>query len=212
MSTPARKRPHHAVILGHPASESFNAAAAQAYCDAVRSCGHTFVVRDLYGMQFDPVLTDRERGGEMPGERAADIECEVRFIRSADVFVLVYPIWYGSPPAMIKGYIERVFGAGFGHRMSRTGDPHPWLNGKALLSITTSGSPIQWLERRGVRAALTTLFDDYLADVFSMATTEHLHIPGVVEGLGGNQFAAKLARVTEQARATCAEQDRMAAT
>jgi NAD(P)H dehydrogenase (quinone) len=199
----AQRRPCHAVILCHPSLHSFNAAAAHAYCRTVRKLGQRAVLRDLYRLEFDPVLRDEERPG---GERRAifaDVARELRAIRSADVLVLIYPVWFGSPPAMMKGYIERVLGSQFGHQLVQAGAAHPWLSGKALLSITSSGTPIQWLELKGARAALRTLFDDYIAQAFSMCSAEHLHISGIVDGLDSQLFDRQIARVVEQAESVC---------
>ncbi len=204
----AQKRPSHAVILCHPSPHSFNAAAANAYCRTVRSFGHRAVLRDLYRLDFDPVLKDEERPGRVRGAVPPDVTRELRAIRSADVLVLIYPVWFGSPPAMMKGYIERVLGSNFGHQLVRAGAPHPWLSAKALLSITTSGMPIQWLELKGARAAMRTLFDDYIAQAFSMASAEHLHISGIVDGLDAQLFDQQIARVADQAVSVCQDLDR----
>lgn len=202
-----QKRPAHAVILCHPSPHSFNAAVAHAYCRTVRSLGHRAVLRDLYRLDFDPVLKNGERPGPRPGSVSADVARELRAIRSADVFVLVYPVWFGSPPAMLKGYIERVLGANFGAQLVQAGEKHPWLAGKRLLSISSSGTPIQWLELKGARAALRTLFDDYLAQAFAMSSAEHLHISGIVDGLDAQLFDQQLVRVGEQAQSVCRDLD-----
>jgi NAD(P)H dehydrogenase (quinone) len=106
---------------------------------------------------------------------------------------------------MLKGYIERVFGANFGHQCVQSPRQHPWLAGKHLLSITSSGSSAQWLELKGARAAMHALFDDYLAQAFGMASAEHLHISGITDGLDPQRFDAQIARVSEQAAATAAD-------
>ena len=117
--TIAKPAAHHAVILCHPDPHSFNAAVAQRYCETVRENGQTAVLRDLYQMRFNPVLHSDERPQTHDIVFAADVAAEIEEIRSADVFVLIYPIWFGTPPAMLKGYVERVFGAGFDHQIGR---------------------------------------------------------------------------------------------
>src|SRR3954467_1179436 len=100
--------PRHAVILCHPDPKSFNRAVADAYCDAVRKQGQEVMVRDLYAMGFDPVLKAEERPTVDNFKLSEDVEAEIALLASSDVFVLVYPIWFGTPPAMLKGYVERV--------------------------------------------------------------------------------------------------------
>ena len=97
----------HAIIACHPAEDSFTLSVARRYDEAVRSHGHETVPRDLYRLGFDPVLREEERHGEP----AQDVTAEWALLGKVDVFVLVYPIWFGTPPAMLKGYIDRIFGA-----------------------------------------------------------------------------------------------------
>src|SRR3546814_9121520 len=94
------RTPKHAVILCHPKRDSFNGAVADAYCAAVRDIGHEVCLRDLYRIGFDPVLKDIERPGDPGFQSLPDVAEEVRLISGASVFVLIYPIWFGTPPAM----------------------------------------------------------------------------------------------------------------
>ena len=111
--------PKHAVIFCHPRRNSFTGAVADAYRAAIEEIGHEVCLRDLYRMGFDPVLKDEERPGEPGFHLHADVAEELRILSGARVFVLIYPIWFGTPPAMLKGYVERVFGSGFSHRDMR---------------------------------------------------------------------------------------------
>jgi NAD(P)H dehydrogenase (quinone) len=194
----------HAVILCNPNPQSFNATIARTYCDAVRARHRGCLVRDLYSLGFDPVL----RASEQPSSRAFvpsdDVAVELAALKNVDVIVLVYPIWFGTPPAMMKGYVERVMGAGFGHREMREAGKGPAVGGKHLVSITTSGNSIQWLEQQGAWLSLKNVFDAYLANAFSLASTDHLHVANVVEDMNERAACEELFRVTQFADATCA--------
>ena len=194
----------HVVILCHPSEGSFNAAAAQVYCEKVRSLGHEVVLRDLYRLGFDPALKADERSAVGGQALSDDVVAELESIRGADIFVLVYPIWFGTPPAMMKGYVERVLGAGFSYRAVHARQPHPLLSGRHLLSITTSGNPITWLDLRGAWTALRDVFDNYLAEAFSMASSNHMHLESVNEDMGESRAREKLHRVESLAADTCA--------
>jgi NAD(P)H dehydrogenase (quinone) len=196
--------PCHAVILCHPDGKSFNAAVAARYCEVVRGFGHHAILRDLYAMDFDPVLKDSERpyGDEIV--TSPDVVREIEAIRTADVFVLVYPIWFGTPPAMLKGYVERVFGAGFDHRAMREHERHSFMADKHLLSLSSSGNSIQWLEGQGAWLSLRNVFDTYLATAFSMDSTKHIHFSNIVSSLTQRFIDEELYRVTEIAKKTCA--------
>ena len=202
--TIATPSPRHAVILCHPDPDSFNAAVAKRYCETVRENGQTAVLRDLYQIGFDPVLHSDERPQTKDIVFSADVAAEIAEIRSADVFVLIYPIWFGTPPAMLKGYVERVFGAGFDHRAIREQKPHSFMAGKHLLSLSSSGNSIQWLEGQGAWLSLRNVFDSYLATAFSMASNEHIHFSNIVDGLAQRWIDEELYRVIEIARKTCA--------
>ena len=166
----------HAIIVCHPAEQSFTMSVAERYADTVREAGHEVVVRDLYRLGYDPVLQDEERHGS-PRQ---DVGTEWAALGKVDVFVLVYPIWFGAPPAMLKGYIDRVFGAG--RKLGGLGDSGgagSLLVGKRLVSLTSSGSMKAWLSEKGVFGSLRTVFDRYLLDVFGFAETARYHFDGV---------------------------------
>ncbi|HEY0314975.1 MAG TPA: NAD(P)H-dependent oxidoreductase, partial [Sphingomonas sp.] len=109
---PAWVRPRHVAILAHTDPHSFNASVAAMYCETVRACGQDVIVRDLYAMGFDPVLRDAERPRHQANALSPDVRAEIDTIRGADIYTLIYPIWFAMPPAMMKGYIDRVLGAG----------------------------------------------------------------------------------------------------
>lgn len=142
-------RADHVVILCHPDPQSFNATIAPTYCDAVRARYRSCTIRDLYSLEFNPVLRTSKQPSSQIFVPSDDVAAELAFLKNADVIVFVYPIWFGTPPAMLKGYVERVMGAGFGHRQMRDAGVGPAVAGKHLVSITTSGNSIQWLDEQG---------------------------------------------------------------
>src|SRR3546814_20753005 len=88
-----------------------------------------------------------------------DVAEEVRLISGASVFVLIYPIWFGTPPAMLKGYVERVLGTGFYYRDVRENQENALLTGAHLLSLTSSGNTKNWLNAQAQWIALRDVFD-----------------------------------------------------
>lgn len=98
------------VILGHPDPTSFNHALAHAVADALADMGAEVRLHDLCAEGFDPVLPAAEiaRGAALPP--LVDRHC--REIREADGLVLVHPNWWGMPPAVMKGWIDRVLRPG----------------------------------------------------------------------------------------------------
>lgn len=194
------KPPRHVVILCHPEQDSFNAAMAAAYSATVREQGHEVIVRDLYAMGFHPVLKSAERPG--PGERQfADVAEELAVLKDSDVFVLVYPIWFGGPPAMLKGYVERVLGSGVLPDAVYEGTAKGVLAGKQLLSFTTSGLKEIWLDELGQLRALTQAFDHYIEHAFAMAPSRHVHFGHITPDMEPGWARRHLEEVRGQARA-----------
>lgn len=168
----------HAVILAHPKPDSFCASLASYYAAAARELGHEAIIRDLYAMKFDPCLKAAEIPTLEGFAPAADVEAEREVLADADVFALVYPFWFNAPPAILKGYIDRVFSMGFGYEPI-AGGTVPLLYGRKLISITTSGAPDDWVRQTGALAALHTVFDKHVADMTGMSVADHVHFGGI---------------------------------
>lgn len=186
----------HAVIACHPLKKSFTLAVANKYIETVQAHGHEVVFRDLYRCGFNPVLKSKERAGH-PGR---DIEREWIVLGKPDVFVFIYPIWFGTPPAMLKGYIDRVLGAGRTRGFGGEGSTGELLRGKRLVSLTSSGSLRAWLDEKGVLGSLRTVFDRYMAEVFGFNETHHYHFDGVTEGMPDRDFAMHMFNAHEHTR------------
>ncbi len=195
----------HVVILSHPGPGSFNHAIAKAYCDTVRWSGQEAVLRDLYAIGFDPVL----KAGELPGpghrHPLRDVADELEIIRRSDVFVLIYPIWFGSAPAMLKGYIDRVLGTGVVPADLQDQVPTSLLANRRLLSFTTSAASESWLDEQGQQTALKTIFDRYLQRAFGMGAASHVHFDDITEELSDAAAAQHLQNVKSEAQRICAE-------
>ena len=184
----------HAVILAHPAASSLNRAIAGAYAEAVSAQGHQVILRDLYDMGFDPCL----KAGEIPGPAepvfAQDVVDERARLRDVDVFAFVYPLWFNAPPAILKGYVDRVFSMGFGFAPAFGGN-EPRLTGRRLISFTTSGAPDHWVHRTGALGVLMQLFDEHLAGVCGLEVVDHAHFGGMVSGITEEAFAEVIGAV-----------------
>lgn len=170
----------HAVIIAHPDPHGFTATLGRTYAAAVQAAGDTVVVRDLYDMDFDPRLRVEElaRPGYQPG---ADVAEERAVLRDAGVFALFYPLWFNAPPAILKGYVDRVFSLEFGFA-PEGGRQAPLLGGRKLISFSVSGAPEQWVRETGAMNALCTLMDQHLAAMCGLTVVAHHHFGGVTPG------------------------------
>ena len=123
----------HLVIAAHPGAKSFNHAVVETYAAALVERKHRVECRDLYAANFNPVMSARDLAAIGRGKTAKDIRQEQAAIRRADVVTLISPLWWSGFPAMLKGYLDRVFCAGFAY-VIKQGEylPGPcWQEGRA---------------------------------------------------------------------------------
>lgn len=148
----------HAVILAHPKPASFCTSIAKTCVENLTSLGDQVILRDLYQLAFDPCL----KAGELPTELGfgpgPDVVTERELLAHIDSLILVYPFWFNAPPAILKGYVDRVFCMGFGYGPA-FGGTEPLLVGKRLTSFSTSGAPEYWVNSTGALKALMAVFD-----------------------------------------------------
>ena len=137
------------IILGHPDPQSFNHAIASGVHDALRNDGHHVTLHDLYGEGFEPLLPLQEipEGGAIP----VVIRRHCEELQSADGIVIVHPNWWGQPPAILKGWIDRVFRPGVAYRFAECdggeGVPIGLLRATAAVVLNTSNTPVEREQR-----------------------------------------------------------------
>lgn len=131
------------VILGHPDPGSFNHAIAEAVVDELSRNGHDVFYHDLYAEKFDPILP----GSEIP--KGADVNPVVQNhcdeIAVADGIVIVHPNWWGQPPAILKGWVDRVIRPGVAYEFLEgdggEGVPVGLLKAEGVIVFNTSNTP-----------------------------------------------------------------------
>lgn len=178
----------HAIIVAHPNPGSLTHSVAHAYAATVATLGQPSLTRDLYALDFDPRLKASEIPRLAGYQFGEDVVRERKLLEDADAFAFVYPFWFNAPPAILKGYVDRVFSMGFGFGPGMGGS-EPLLQGRRLISISFSGAPEQWVRDTGALRALTTLFDHHLSAMCGLQVVDHLHFGGIVPDM--NEEAAK---------------------
>jgi NAD(P)H dehydrogenase (quinone) len=133
------------VILAHPDRGSFNHAIAKTAVEALHRAGHTVSFHDLYEERFDPVLPAVEipAGATLP----LPIAAHCLEIAEAEGIVIVHPNWWGQPPAILKGWIDRVIRSGVAYNFlegdSGAGVPVGLLRAKTAIVFNTSNTPAE---------------------------------------------------------------------
>jgi len=142
------------IINGHPAKSSLNRTLAEAYADAARTAGHDVRITHLNELNFDP---DYGFGGYKewkPLEPA--LEGVADDIEWSEHVVLTTPMWWGGPPAKLKGLIDRAFLPGRFFDTRNTdwkGAPKPMMSGRSGRMIVTADTPgwfLQWIYRNAM--------------------------------------------------------------
>lgn len=143
------------VIYSHPNPKSFNAAILGVVKEELGKKGAEVKVKDLYAMNWSPVLSGSDFQQFLAGKAPEDIAREQADVSWADALIFVSPIWWYSFPAMLKGYIDRVFSQGFAYEYTQTG-PRGLLQGKRAFIITTTGADESIANHTGMMNAINT--------------------------------------------------------
>ena len=188
------------VVYCHPVPESFGAALRDAAIETLRAGGHAVELIDLYAENFDPIMGCEERRAynERPPADPALVP-HVEAIGRAEAILFVYPTWWYGLPAMLKGWLDRVWATDVAFGLAPDGRIVPKMRHVRKLGIvTTCGAP-WWLSHlighpgrktilRGIRALCAprckTLFlAHYRMDV-STAESRGAYLERVREKLG----------------------------
>ncbi|MFZ2446858.1 MAG: NAD(P)H-dependent oxidoreductase [Syntrophobacteraceae bacterium] len=130
------------VILAHPNDGSFNHAIARTAVERLENNRHEVFFHDLYRERFDPILS----GGEIPDDAPlpGPIARHCEEIAEVDGIVVVHPNWWGQPPAILKGWVDRVIRPGVAYEFLEgdggEGIPHGLLKAGAAIVYNTSNT------------------------------------------------------------------------
>ncbi len=127
------------VILGHQKQGSFCHAIAEMAVRAIEAGGHEVIYHDLYAEGFDPILPHEEIPKEAGQGPVIQRHCDE--VRAADGYVVVHPNWWAQPPAILKGWLDRVIRQGVAYEFGPGGRVVEHLAGKRAVVFTTSNTP-----------------------------------------------------------------------
>ena len=170
------------VILAHPDPKSFNHAISRTVVEQLECNGHDVFLHDLYAENFDPLLTDKEIPQDVLLPTAIRSHCEE--VGHAEGIVIIHPNWWGQPPAILKGWIDRVIRPGTAYEFlegdSGEGIPNGLLKAKVAVVLNTSntqaererntfGDPLETIWRNCVFALCGV--DTFYRRTFSVVVT-----------------------------------------
>ena len=195
------------VVYAHPNPQSFNHAVLEAFTRGLRDGGHTFEVVDLYAIKFDPVfkladyvqfasghvpkdVMDRMKledlvkltGGKMP----KDVLEQQEKIAQADALAFIYPVLFNNFPAILEGWIQRVFSHAFAWELTEKGwqgevdGRIPLLKHKKALLINTTFFSEENYKAHGLKDAMEKKIDDWSLRYPGVQQVEHVYLYSVL--------------------------------
>ncbi len=166
---------NHLIIFGHPSLESLNKTILDEVVHICEANGNNVVTRDLYKMKFDPVLTKEEFCSQTVSE---DINREQEYVKNADVVIFIYPLWWAGMPAIVKGYIDRVFSNGFAYSIDNNGIKK-LLKNKKVIIINTHRSQMNDYTQKGVYNSISILTQQQIFEFCGMEVLMHYYFDEV---------------------------------
>ena len=169
---------NYLLVYAHPNPKSFCHAIKEELVTQIKQQGGEVVVRDIYQLGFDSVLSSTDFVQFLDHKTPADINAEQELIREADIIAFVYPVWWFSMPAILKGYIDRVFSRGFAYDMKG----HlikGLLKGKQVMIFTTTGGPRIAYYLLGYKLAIKTAIDGGIFKFCGMKVKLHKYFYAV---------------------------------
>ncbi|QXI36653.1 NAD(P)H-dependent oxidoreductase [Pseudomonas xantholysinigenes] len=187
---------HALIVIGHHDPASLTHALARQIAAGLHASGHTSEFADLASEGFDPRFSLADHAvHRRQGKPPADVLAEQARIERADTLLLVYPIYWWSLPALLKGWVERVFSNGWAFDQAADGSTRKRLRGMTVHLVGLAGADATTFARHGYAEAMRVQIDhgifDYCgAQVLSstlLADSEGAHAEALLEqarGLG----------------------------
>ena len=140
------------VVWAHPLADSYSAALKEGAVASLEATGHEVDLLDLYAEEFDPVLSAQERlDYHEIGPNQANVQSYVAQLRAAEGLLLIFPTWSFGFPAILTGWLQRVWVPGVAFGLREEGGPIiPGILGiRRVAAITTTGSPWWYVKAVG---------------------------------------------------------------
>lgn len=166
------------VVVAHPRRDSLTAHIAELAARRLTAAGYRIDLLDLHAENFDPrmIAADLPEWGNRDKTYSPDAETHMQRILAADVIVPVFPVYWMQVPAILKGWIDRVWNYGFAYGRSR-----PRLAGKRILWLGLAGAADDDAVVELMQQALSTQLDDGIAYYCGFAQSSVGLLPGAEE-------------------------------
>ncbi|MBF0483393.1 MAG: NAD(P)H-dependent oxidoreductase [Candidatus Omnitrophica bacterium] len=162
------------IIYAHPNPKSFNHAILSSVEARLTQLGKPFAVRDLYSINFNPVLKPEDFAAFHNRKPSADIAEEQTHIQNAKTLIFIHPIWWFNMPAILKGYVDKVFSYGFAYQATDKGIEGMLSDKKVIIFNTTGGSEENY-NKFGFKAGITATIDKGTYGFCGIKVDQHIY-------------------------------------
>ncbi len=166
------------IIYTHPNPASFNHAILETISGELKKKKKEFKVRDLYKIGFNPALSTKDLLAIQNGAVPTDIKKEQDYISKADTLIFIFPIWWSAMPAMLKGYIDRVFSLKFAYDITED-KVIGLLKGKKVFMVSTTGASRKDYEQMGAFKMMSMSIDMAIFRFSGMKVIRHKYFSSV---------------------------------
>lgn len=183
------------IVFAHEGKESFCHAILDRVTRSLQKQQIACEVRDLYQMKFQPVFDAADMQNVSSGSASRDILTEQQLISEADLLVMIYPVWWWSTPAILKGYIDRVFTNNFAFRYE-SGGPVGLLQNKQAIVLTTTRESEAEMKKSGLDDVVKKqIVDGTLAMIGYDVTYRNFAAVPYVENAAREQMLAEVEKI-----------------
>lgn len=166
----------HLIIYVNPEEESFSNEIKQYVVNFSKDKGNEVVIRDLYEIGFNPILSKEDLRLEKEKKVQEDAKVEQDYIDWSDFITFIFPIWW-QVPAMMKGYFDRVFSYGYAYEM-KDSTPTGLLPSKKVLRYNPMGTPRDIYEKNGLRKAYEKTIDSAIINSSGLKVVDSILFGG----------------------------------
>lgn len=154
-------------VVSHPRQDSLTFKVADCFVEGLAEAGHEYEILDLHRIGFDPVLKGVDEPDWSTAEQtfSPEVEREIRRMREHDALAFIFPIWWWHLPAMLKGYIDRVWNSGFAYGANQLHHQH-------ALWIGLAGVSKEQMKKRNYDEMITHLLNVGIADYSGISSSK----------------------------------------
>jgi NAD(P)H dehydrogenase (quinone) len=169
----------HLIVISLHRDEGFLTMGVKQLAEKLEACGEQVSTRKLYDQNFNAILSTTDFVAFKKGELPHDIAEEQKYIAQADYLWFVFPVWWTSMPAILKGYIDRVFLNGFAYRLEND-TPVGLLTEKKVIILNSMGMSRESYRLSGMFKAMELTIDKGIFEFTGMKVIAHKYFTSIM--------------------------------